>query len=67
MDTVFDVLQEVPGDHIVIAHTMHTEQSPIAAHRGFDGFLAKPIDESKFPSLIARILAGESIWFVAGS
>lgn len=29
---------------------------------GFDGCLAKPIDLSTFPDMVARILNGEAIW-----
>jgi two-component system cell cycle response regulator DivK len=29
---------------------------------GFDGFIGKPIDRHRFPSQIARLLAGEDVW-----
>ncbi|MDZ4765667.1 MAG: response regulator [Chloroflexota bacterium] len=29
--------------------------------RGFAGFIAKPIDDVRFPKQVARIIAGESI------
>lgn len=29
---------------------------------GFTGFISKPVDEDLLPSLLSRILAGESIW-----
>lgn len=29
---------------------------------GFDGVIGKPIDQLVFPSVIQRILAGESVW-----
>lgn len=32
---------------------------------GFDGAISKPINIASFPSLIARILEGENIWFIS--
>ena len=29
---------------------------------GFDGFIGKPIDHHRFPSQVARILAGKDVW-----
>jgi two-component system cell cycle response regulator DivK len=29
---------------------------------GFDGFIGKPIHHHRFPSQVARILAGEDVW-----
>lgn len=31
---------------------------------GFDGAIAKPLDLSTFPDLIAKILRGESVWHI---
>ena len=31
---------------------------------GFSGLIGKPIDRQIFPQLIARILAGDSVWYV---
>jgi CheY-like chemotaxis protein len=31
---------------------------------GFDGYIAKPINERLFPEQLARVLAGEPIWSV---
>ena|SRR3712207_1004674 len=33
-----------------------------ARESGFDGFIGKPIDGSRFPQQILRILAGEAVW-----
>jgi CheY-like chemotaxis protein len=32
--------------------------------RGFDGLIGKPLLNDTFPQLVARILAGESVWYV---
>ncbi len=29
---------------------------------GFDGYIAKPIDEEQFPGQLERVLAGEDVW-----
>ncbi len=31
--------------------------------QGFSGFIAKPLDQKLFPQQLARILAGEPIWY----
>lgn len=33
---------------------------------GFDGVIAKPIDQTKFPSTLERFLRGEQVWRVIG-
>ncbi len=52
---------------IALTASVMNEEVSLLQESGFDGALGKPIDVSKFPGLIERILAGESIWFVAGS
>ena len=37
----------------------------VRAH-GFNAFIAKPIDPARFPRQIAAIMAGETIWEMAG-
>ena len=32
---------------------------------GFDGAIAKPLDIDAFPDLIARIINGEQVWYIA--
>ncbi|MEZ4591175.1 MAG: response regulator [Chloroflexota bacterium] len=32
---------------------------------GFDGLISKPIIRQVFPELVHRILAGESVWYIA--
>ena len=32
---------------------------------GFDGAIAKPLNIEAFPGLIAKIMDGESVWYIA--
>lgn len=36
---------------------------PKARQMGFSGFIAKPIDDEHFAEQIARVIAGEEIWY----
>jgi CheY-like chemotaxis protein len=36
---------------------------PSARAKGFNGFIAKPIDSRLFPQQLARALEGEQVWF----
>jgi len=45
------------------ANVMSTDIDQLKA-AGFDGLIGKPIDNSIFPQLVARIIAGESIWYL---
>ncbi len=51
----------------VIAMTASVMATDVAALKaaGFNGMIGKPIMRQAFPDLLARILAGESIWFVS--
>jgi CheY-like chemotaxis protein len=40
---------------------------PQVRSRGFNAFIAKPIDNHLFPKQIAAIVAGESIWDTGGT
>jgi CheY-like chemotaxis protein len=35
---------------------------PKTREKGFDGFIAKPIDDELFPKQLARVMAGEKVW-----
>ncbi len=39
---------------------------PETQRRGFSGFIAKPIDMELFSEQVAKVLAGEKIWYVGG-
>ncbi len=60
--SVKDYLREqLPGVPI-IAYTVHVSEINVVQQLGFDGFLGKPLDSSRFPDQLARILRGESVW-----
>ena len=46
----------------IIAYTVHINEINEAHRRGFDGFVGKPLDSSRFPDQLARILAGDPVW-----
>jgi two-component system cell cycle response regulator DivK len=47
----------------VTARDASTEM-PKAQEAGFDGFLGKPLNRTRFPDQVRRILSGESVWEV---
>lgn len=76
VDVVFLDL-EMPGEHgysvkdrlrnqlagtPIIAYTVHISEINVVRQQGFDGFLGKPLDNTRFPGQVARILNGESVW-----
>ncbi len=48
----------------VIAVTSNVMPDDVTRARdaGFDGFIGKPLDTTRFPDQIRRILAGEAVW-----
>lgn len=46
------------------ASVMNEEVRKLRA-AGFDGAVSKPIDHRTFPSLLKRIVAGESVWSIS--
>jgi CheY-like chemotaxis protein len=36
---------------------------PKARTKGFAGFIAKPIDDRLFPQQVAKVIAGEQVWY----
>lgn len=66
----FDVADEIRQDGrfvqtpiVAISASDPAEATPKARAKGFVGYISKPIDFDKFPKQIARLLAGEQIWF----
>lgn len=57
-----EMLRAYLGDVPIIAYTVHVSEMNVARDMGFDGFLGKPLDTSKFPNQLARILRGEAVW-----
>jgi CheY-like chemotaxis protein len=46
----------------VVAYTVHLSEANVAADKGFDGFLAKPLDTDNFADHVQRIMNGERVW-----
>ena len=59
---VKDMLREHLGDVPIIAYTVHVSEMNVVRRLGFDGFLAKPLNNERFPAQLARILRGEAVW-----
>lgn len=50
---------------IAITASVMNDEVDMLQDSGFDGAIAKPIDQVKFPTLLERILNGESVWNVS--
>jgi two-component system cell cycle response regulator DivK len=60
---VFELLRGVLGTHTpIIACTVHANEVSTARELGFTGFLAKPLDQKRFPDQVRSILRGEPVW-----
>ena len=46
----------------IVACTVHVSEINVVKRSGFDGFIGKPVDHSKFPEQWARILNGQQVW-----
>jgi two-component system sensor histidine kinase BarA len=57
-----ELLRSYLGDTPIIAYTVHVSEIDAVRQSGFDGFLGKPLDSSRFPDQFARILRGEPVW-----
>jgi CheY-like chemotaxis protein len=55
------------SDTIIVALTASVMNEEIMQlkNAGFDGCLAKPIEIETFPQLLARLMQGEKIWYIA--
>lgn len=64
--TGYDLLKELRaqlGTSVpIIAYSVHTSEIAMTRKKGFDGFLAKPIDAQRFPAQLKRILNGQPVW-----
>lgn len=63
----YDVLEMIKAEPRfqtvpVVAYTVHVSEINTAYQKGFDSFLAKPIDSEQFSDQLARILRGERVW-----
>jgi CheY-like chemotaxis protein len=63
---IFEEIRALPqlGNVPIIAVSAAEPSEAMALCRelGFDGYIAKPIDEEQFPAQLCRVLAGESVW-----
>lgn len=50
---------------IALTASVMSEEIKNLKEAGFDGAIAKPIDQSSFPHLLKRILQGERVWHIA--
>lgn len=63
---VYDEIRAVPQfDKVPIVAVSATD--PVAGisktkMKGFNGFIAKPIDDVRFPRQLAKIIGGEAVW-----
>ena len=50
---------------IALTASVTNEEVSMLKNGGFDGAIAKPLNIDVFPDLVARIMKGERIWYVA--
>jgi CheY-like chemotaxis protein len=50
---------------IAITASVTNEEVSLLKSGGFDGAIAKPLNIEAFPDLIARIIKGEQVWYIA--
>ena len=50
---------------IALTASVTNEEVSLLKSSGFDGAIAKPLNIEAFPNLIARIINGEHIWYIA--
>lgn len=64
---VFNEIRSVPGYANVPIIAVSAADPAVAIPRtqqlGFNGFIAKPLDDDLFPKQVAKILDGEKVWF----
>jgi CheY-like chemotaxis protein len=49
---------------VALTASVMSEEVARLKQSGFDGAIAKPLNIEVFPDLIARILAGEKVWYI---
>jgi CheY-like chemotaxis protein len=50
---------------IALTASVTNEEVSLLKSGGFDGAIAKPLNIEAFPGLIARIINGEQVWYIA--
>jgi two-component system cell cycle response regulator DivK len=65
----YEVLKQIRGNSrfqntLVVAVTGHVsiEEMLKTKKAGFDGFIGKPLDASRFPEQLASVLRGQPVW-----
>lgn len=46
----------------IVAYSVHNSEIDRVRAAGFDGFLGKPLDGRRFPSMLQHILHGGAVW-----
>jgi CheY-like chemotaxis protein len=49
---------------VALTASVMSEEVARLKRRGFDGAIAKPLNIDAFPDLIAKIMEGESVWYI---
>ena len=49
---------------VALTASVTNEEVSLLKRGGFDGAIAKPINIEAFPGLIAKIMKGESVWYI---
>jgi CheY-like chemotaxis protein len=67
----FDLLSMIRDDPefscskvVALTASVMSEEVARLKKNGFDGAIAKPLDIAVFPELIAKIINGESVWYI---
>lgn len=64
---IFDEIRRLPRyDNTPIVAVSAAEPSialPKTREKGFNGFIAKPIDDELFPRQLLRLMSGEPVWY----
>jgi len=68
----FELLAMLQGDSqfakskvIALTASVTNEEITLLKRGGFDGAIAKPLNIEVFPDLIAKIMNGEQVWYIA--
>jgi len=57
--------QFIKSKVIALTASVTNEEVSLLKSGGFDGAIAKPLNIDLFPDLIARIINGEHVWYIA--
>jgi CheY-like chemotaxis protein len=71
-DSGFDIFDNIRTEPefaktpiVAVSASDVSEAMPRARKMGFSGYIAKPINQLLFPAQLARIIAGEEVWYAA--